>query len=126
MYAIFQACKLIDMMLTLRTSSILLYHWLFFDASGDGGGLFLRLEMKIKSFSDIAASNLRLMDINTTSLNRRPLLSCSIIKEPFELLHFLENAKSHLSHDYIIIQCLDMAFIDLMTENDLLESIEIK
>lgn len=123
LFAIFQACKLIDMMLTLRTSSILLYHWLFFDSNGQDG-LFLTLEQKIKSISklDVRTSWNPPVDV----VKRRPLLSTSSVKDPTELLHFLERARTHLSHDYIMIQNLDTDFIDNMTKNDLLEILEIK
>lgn len=121
LYAIFQACKLIDMMLTLRTSSILLYHWLFFDSAGKEG-LFLRLEQKLKQGNNIENAKI----YQTNDGKRRPLLSLSSAKDPTELLNFLETARSHLSHDYIMIQNLDLDFIDFMTENDLLEVLEIK
>ena len=119
----FQACKLIDIMLTLRTSSILLYHWLFFDADGKDG-LFLRLEHKIKIFNKIESKSNLIQPVK--NLKRRPLLSCSSAKESTILLPFLETARSHLSHDFIMIQNLDRDFIDSMTENDLLEFLEIK
>lgn len=122
MYALFQACKLIDMMLTLRTSSILLYHWMFFDSSGKEG-LFLHLERKIKNVSTNSQFN---VPVSTSFSKRRPLLSSSSIKDTHELLHFLETARSHLSHDFIMIQNLDMDFINFMTENDLLEVLEVK
>lgn len=124
MYALFQACKLIDMMLTLRTSSILLYHWMFFDSSGKEG-LFLHLDHKIRK----ASINIQTPSALPQSMNfskRRPLLSSSSIKDTTELLHFLETARSHLSHDFIMIQNLDMDFINFMTECDLLEVLEIK
>lgn len=121
LYAIFHACKLIDMMLTLRTSSILLYHWLFFDSFGKEG-LFLRLEQKLKNGHIVEPSR----NSNSNYPKRRPLLSLSSAKDPLELLDFLEMARSHLSHDFIMIQNLDMDFIDCMTENDLLEVLEIK
>lgn len=121
LYAIFQACKLIDMMLTLRTSSILLYHWLFFDSTGKEG-LFLRLEQKLKHGNYI--ENTKSSQANY--VKRRPLLSPSSVKDPKELLHFLETARSHLSHDFIMIQNLDLDFIDCMTQKDLLEVLDIK
>ena len=121
LYAIFQACKLIDMMLTLRTSSILLYHWLFFDSAGTEG-LFLRFGQKLKQENNI--ETVKSYQANYTK--RRPLLSLSSAKDPMELLHFLETARSHLSHDLIMIQNLDLDFIDCMTEKDLLEVLEIK
>lgn len=109
------------MMLTLRTSSILLYHWLFFDSDGKEG-LFLRLEQKIKNgnISEITKNP------SANYPKRRPLLSLSSAKDPSELLDFLETARSHLSHDFIMIQNLDLDFIDSMTEKDLLEVLEIK
>lgn len=120
LYALFQACKLIDMMLTLRTSSILLYHWLFFDSSGKEG-LFMYIDKKFRnSISPNDASP------SFSSLKRRPLLSSSSVKDIMELLPFFQTAGSHLSHDFIMIQNLDMDFIDKMTERDLLEPLEIK
>ena len=121
LYAIFHACKLVDMMLTLRTSSILLYHWLFFDSSGHGG-LFLRMEQKIKKEQCLVNPPHQIQNL----LKRRPILSCSVVKDSSELLYFLENARSHLSHDFVIIQNLDIEFINDMTEKDLLEILEIK
>ena len=121
LYAIFQACKLIDMMLTLRTSSILLYHWLFFDSAGKTG-LFLRLKHKLKQGNNIEIGKRSHVGYST----RRPILSLSSAKDPLELVYFLESARSHLSHDYIMIQNLDLDFIDSMTEKDLLEILEIK
>lgn len=109
------------MMLTLRTSSILLYHWLFFDSAGKEG-LFLRLEQKLKNGKNFEAKT----NSHTNCSKRRPLLSLSSAKDPSELLHFLETARSHLSHDFIMIQNLDLDFIDSMTEKDLLEVLEIK
>lgn len=109
------------MMLTLRTSSILLYHWLFFDSFGKEG-LFLRLEQKLKNGQSVEQPR----NSNANYSKRRPLLSLSSAKDPLELLIFLQMARSHLSHDFIMIQNLDMDFIDFMTENDLLEVLEIK
>lgn len=109
------------MMLTLRTSSILLYHWLFFDSIGKEG-LFLRLEQKLKQGNNIEA----VKAAQASHTKRRPLLSLSSAKDPTELLDFLGTARSHLSHDFIMIQNLDLDFIDSMTEKDLLEILEIK
>lgn len=111
------------MMLTLRTSSILLYHWLFFDSEGKDG-LFLRLEQKIRSISKSDTRSDWALPVDM--LSRRPLLSSSLAKEPADLLYFLEKARTHLSHDFIMIQNLDTTFIDNMTEKDLLEVLEIK
>jgi len=63
---------------------------------------------------------------SSSSLKRRPLLSSSSAKDIMELLPFFQTASSHLSHDFIMIQNLDMDFIDKMTERDLLEPLEIK
>ncbi len=130
LYSLYQACKLIDLMLTLRTGSILMYHWLFFDASGNGG-LFLRLQHKLESMKTSSSETIALAkDLDSASLTvsakRRPLLSISNVKTPQELLPFLRSAKSHMSDDFIMIQGVDMEFINLMMENDLLESLEIK
>lgn len=120
LYALFQACKLIDMMLTLRTSSILLYHWLFFDSSGKEG-LFMYLDKKLRK-SSVSAEQVP----SSCSQKRRPLLSFSSAKDIAELLPFFQSASSHLNHDFIMIKNLDMDFIDKMTEKDLLEPLEIK
>lgn len=120
LYALFQACKLIDMMLTLRTSSILLYHWLFFDSNGKEG-LFMYLDKKLRKCS-VTAEHVP----SSSSQKRRPLLSCSSVKDIAELLPFFQSASTHLNHDFIMIQNLDMDFIDKMTEKDLLEPLEIK
>lgn len=132
LYSLYQACKLIDLMLTLRTGSILMYHWLFFDASGSGG-LFLRLQQKLegmKADSSSADTIALAKDLDSVSLStsskRRPLLSASAVKTPQELLPFLKSAKSHMSDDFIMIQGVDLEFINLMMENDLLESLEVK
>lgn len=121
LYALFQACKLIDMMLTLRTSSILMYHWLFFDSVGNVG-LFMRLQQKLQSgqLDSDGSKN------PSTSNSRRPLLSSSCVKDPSELVSFLRDAKSHMSHDFIMIQEVDMDFINCMSERDLLEPLELK
>ena len=106
------------MMLTLRTSSILLYHWLFFDSCGKEG-LFIHLYKKFKNSSDITE--------NVASFySLKPLLSAASVKDISELSLFFQTACSHLSHDFIMIQNLDMDFIDKMTEKDLLEPLEIK
>jgi hypothetical protein len=109
-------------MLTIRTSSILLYHWLFFDSSGNSG-LFLKLESKIRGATSTEISH---SNIISGCFKRRPLLWASSVKTSSELIYFLENAKSHLSHDFVMIQNLDMSFIDDMIEKDLLENLEIK
>lgn len=130
LYSLYQACKLIDLMLTLRTGSILMYHWLFFDASGNGG-LFLRLQQKLETMKGSSSETIALAkDLDSISLSasskRRPLLSISTVKSSQELLPFLRSAKSHMSDDFIMIQGVDLEFINLMMENDLLESSEVK
>lgn len=128
-YSLFQACKLIDLMLTLRTGSMLMYHWLFFDASGNGG-LFTRMQQRLESTYSSSKDSVELHVMEFDSLNsmvsvssRRPLLSVSSVKSGHELLPFLSSAKTHMSNDFIMIQNVDSEFIDLMMENDLLEPI---
>lgn len=106
------------MMLTLRTGSILMYHWLFFDSVGNTG-LFQRLEAKL------SPPNGEVSDV-ISHQNRRPLLSVSIVKNVTELLPFLRSAKTHMSTDFIMIQGVDSHFINLMTDSDLLEPLEVK
>lgn len=123
-YSLFQACKLIDMMLTLRTGSILMYHWLFFDSVGNTG-LFQRLEAKLSS-GDVGESNNNEVFYHQNHQNRRPLLTVSSVKSVTELIPFLRSAKTHMSTDFIMIQGVDSEFINLMTEADLLETLEVK
>lgn len=110
------------MMLTLRTSSILLYHWLFFDSTGKEG-LFIRVKNKACHSPSSASDSFK--NIEDCS-SRRPLLHLSSIKDPSELSDFLANAWTHLSHDFVMIQNLDMDFINSQTEKDLVEMLEIK
>ena len=110
------------MMLTLRTSSILLYHWLFFDSRGMDG-LFVRVKSKI--FHSSSTINDAFKNIEDCS-SRRPLLHLSNIKDSSELSDFLSKAWTHLSHDFVMIQNLDMDFINSQTEMDLIEMLEIK
>ena len=131
LYSLFQACKLIDIMLTLRTGSILMYHWLFFDSCGSGG-LFLRLQQKLEVLSSVTSADSMAASKEFDSLSlsvstkRRPLLSVASVKTPQELLSFLRSAKSHMSNDFIMIQDVDSEFINLMMEKDLLEPLEFK
>lgn len=126
LYSLFQACKLIDMMLTLRTGSILMYHWLFFDSVGNTG-LFQRLEAKLSS-GEVGESSNNNNEVfsHQHHQNRRPLLAASSVKSVAELLPFLRSAKTHMSTDFIMIQGVDSEFINLMMEADLLEPLEVK
>jgi hypothetical protein len=116
-YALLQACKLIDLMLTVRTGAFLMYHWLFFDATGSEG-LFRRLVAKLAG-PDALPSN------GTNSGNkRRPLIESSSMREVAELVPFLSQAETHLHTDYLIIQSVDTDFINELMVSDLIEPLE--
>lgn len=119
--ALFQACKLLDLMLTMRTSSILMYHWLFF-VSDENQGLFHRLNSRLGDSSTVPPTGSNL----SISCERRPLIATSSINNVADLMPFLQTAKSHLCLDYIVIQGLDHDFINHLTKLDLVEPFEIR